>query len=233
MVSKNVPEVFSIADNLKPTMKIKQILEGFTNPPLELVTETLDLEIEPLQLETMNWDEFLYKPDVSVQIAYNENEFFLQYKVNEQSVKAEIVESNGRVCTDSCVEFFLSPEGNNEYYNLEMNCIGSIMLGFREKGKPAIYATEEQIATIRRISTLGDSPFPEIKGSTEWQITIAIPWEIFFKHALKPAQGKKMRGNFYKCGDGLSVPHFVSWTKIKTEKPSFHNPEFFGGLELE
>jgi hypothetical protein len=31
-------------------MKIQQILEGFSNPPLELVTETLDLEIEHLQI---------------------------------------------------------------------------------------------------------------------------------------------------------------------------------------
>lgn len=214
-------------------MKIPQILEGFSNPPLELVTETLDLEIESLQLEMVNWKEFPYKPDVSVQIAYNENELFLRYQVNEQAVEAEITEPNGRVWTDSCVEFFLSPEGNDEYYNLEINCIGTILLGFRKKGEPATHATEDQIATIRRISTLGDSPFAERKESTEWQISVAIPWEVFFKHTLQPIQGKKMRGNFYKCGDELSVPHFVSWTKIKTENPNFHMPDFFGGLEFE
>lgn len=219
--------------HIDKTMKIQQVLEGFSNPPLELVAESLDLEIEPLQLEIVNWKEFPYKPSVSVRIAYNENELFLRYRVKEQSVKAEITISNGRVWTDSCVEFFLSPEGNDEYYNLEMNCIGTILLGFRKKGEPAIHATDMQIATIRRISTLGDSPFAERNEPTEWQITVAIPWEVFFKHTLQPIQGSKMRGNFYKCGDELSVPHFVSWTKIKTEKPSFHHPEFFGGLEFE
>ena len=214
-------------------MKIQQVLEGFSNPPLELVAELLNLEIEPLQLEIANWPEFPYKPVVSVLIAYNENELFLQYQVKEQSVKAEITESNGRVWTDSCVEFFLSPEGNDEYYNLEMNCIGTILLGFRKKGEPAIHATDVQIANIRRISTLGASPFAERNEPTEWQITVAIPWVVFFKHTLQPIQWEKMRANFYKCGDELSVPHFVSWTKIKTEKPSFHNPEFFGGLEFE
>jgi hypothetical protein len=214
-------------------MKVNQILEGFTNPPLELVSEILDLEITPLQLEEVNWDEFSYKPEVTVQIAYNENELFLRYQVNEQSVKAEITESNGKVWTDSCVEFFLSPEGNDEYYNLEVNCIGTVLLGFRKKGEPAVHGTDEQIATIRRISSLGFSSFPEKKEKTNWQITLAIPWEAFFKHNLKPVNGKKMRGNFYKCGDELSVPHFVSWTKIKTEHPSFHEPEFFGGLEFK
>lgn len=214
-------------------MKIHQILEGFSKPPLELIAETLDLETGPLRIETLNWEEFPYKPEVTVQIAYNEEELFLQYKVKEQSVKAEITETNGRVWTDSCVEFFLSPEGNDEYYNLEMNCIGTALLGFKKKGEPAVRASEEQIAGIRRISSLGTKPFPERKKETSWQITMAIPWEVYFKHSLKPVSGKKMRGNFYKCGDELSVPHFVSWTKIKTGKPSFHEPEFFGGLEFE
>ncbi|MDP2335693.1 MAG: carbohydrate-binding family 9-like protein [Bacteroidota bacterium] len=214
-------------------MKVQQILGGFLNPPLELIAETLDLEIESLQLEMVNWDEFPYKPDVSVRIAYNENELFLQYRVSEQSVKAEISESNGKVWTDSCVEFFLSPEGNDEYYNLEMNCIGTALLGFRKKVEQAVHAPAELIDRIRRISSLGESPFPERQEPTEWQITIAIPWESFFKHNLKPVNGKKMRGNLYKCGDELTVPHFVSWTKIKTENPSFHAPEFFGGLEFE
>ena len=213
-------------------MKIQQILEGFSNPPMELIAETLDLEIEHLQLEMVNWMEYPYKPAVSVQIAYNENELFLQYQVNEQSVKAEIAENNGRVWTDSCVEFFLSPEGNDEYYNLEMNCIGTTLLGFRKKGETPIHASEEQISSIRRISSLGELPFQERKQQTEWTITLAIPWEAFFQHSLKPIEGKKMRGNFYKCGDGLSIPHFISWTKIKTEKPNFHTPEFFGGLEF-
>lgn len=214
-------------------MKVQNILEGFSNPPLELIEETLNQEVIPVKLEMANWEEFPYRPEVTVQIAYNENELFLQYHVNEQSVKAATTKSNGRVWTDSCVEFFLSPEGNDDYYNLEMNCIGTALLGFRKKGEGAVHATDEQISTIRRISSLGDLPFPEKKKLTEWTITIAVPWEVFFKHNLKPVSGRKMRGNFYKCGDELSVPHFVSWTKIKTEKPSFHEPAFFGGLEFE
>jgi hypothetical protein len=215
------------------TMKIQKILEGFSNPPLELIKETLDQEIAPLRLEMVNWAEYPYHPEVSVQIACNEDELFLQYQVKEQSVKADIAESNGRVWTDSCVEFFLSPDGNENYYNLEMTCIGTALLAFHKTDEPAIYATNKQIATIRRLSSLGNSPFQERKEPTEWKITIAIPWKVYFKHDLNPVSGRKMSGNFYKCGDELSVPHFVSWTKIKTEKPNFHVPEFFGGLEFE
>ena len=107
---------YPLTDKEKKTMKVHQILEGFSNPPLELIAETLDQDVTPLKLETLNWEEFSYLPDVEVQIAYNENELFLQYKVNEQSVKAEVGTSNGRVWTDSCVEFFLSPDRNDIYY---------------------------------------------------------------------------------------------------------------------
>jgi hypothetical protein len=214
-------------------MKIQKILEGFTDPPLELVAETLDQEVVPLKLEIANWEEYPYLPEVSVQIAYNENELFLQYKVEEQSVKALHTENNSKVWTDSCVEFFLSPDANEAYYNLEMNGIGTALLGFRQKGEASVHADVKTIDSIRRMSTLGNSPFPEIEEQTEWQITMAIPWEAYFKHNLKPVSGRKMRGNFYKCGDELAVPHFVSWTKINTEKPSFHQPRFFGGLEFE
>lgn len=230
----NIGNLTSAQTTLKHNpMKVKRILDGFSNPPLELISETLDLEIETLSLEQVNWEEFPYKPEVSVQIASNDDELFLQFKVNEQSVKATETQNNGRVWTDSCVEFFLSPEGNDEYYNLEINCIGTILLGHRKNNQESVHASAEIIGQIRRSSSLGDSPFPEIKGQTEWQITVAIPWETFFKHELKPVSGKNMRGNFYKCGDKLSVPHFVSWTRIKTEKPNFHKPEFFGGLEFE
>ncbi len=213
-------------------MKINKILDGFSEPPLELLAETLDLEVLPLQVEMVNWEDFAYKPDVSVQIAWNDEELFLQYKVTEQSVMAITSESNGPVWTDSCVEFFLSPEGNDDYYNLEMNCIGTVLLGFRKKGEKPVHAEAALIERIRRVSSLGSSPFQEKLGEMSLQITAAIPWNVFFSHRIDFVSGTKMRGNFYKCGDHLSVPHFVSWTKIGTDKPNFHCPEFFGGLEF-
>ena len=87
-------------------MKVQKILEGIAEPPMEMLSEMMDIEVLPLKIEQVNWEEFPYLPEVSVQIAWNEHELFLQYKVKEQSVKAEITINNGRVWTDSCVEFF-------------------------------------------------------------------------------------------------------------------------------
>jgi hypothetical protein len=43
----------------------------------------------------------------------------------------------------------------------------------------------------------------------------------------------KARGNFYKCGDSLSVPHFLSWQPIDNPTPNFHLEKFFGELDFE
>ena len=42
-----------------------------------------------------------------------------------------------------------------------------------------------------------------------------------------------MRGNFYKCGNQLPKPHFLSWNPIPTDNVQFHCPEFFGELDFE
>ncbi len=42
-----------------------------------------------------------------------------------------------------------------------------------------------------------------------------------------------LKANFYKCGDELQTPHFLSWNPIEIEKPDFHRPDFFGTLRFE
>ncbi|MGH2565575.1 MAG: carbohydrate-binding family 9-like protein, partial [Ginsengibacter sp.] len=38
--------------------------------------------------------------------------------------------------------------------------------------------------------------------------------------------------NFYKCGDKLPKPHFLTWNTVETEDPDFHAPEYFGSMEF-
>lgn len=65
----------------------------------------------------------------------------------------------------------------------------------------------------------------------EWELTVKIPFTLM---GLDPNNlPEKIRGNFYKCADGTDSPHYVSWSPIKTEKPNFHCPEFFGELIFE
>ena len=89
-------------------------------------------------------------------------------------------------------------------------------------------AEGEIIKMIRRQASTGEKPVAEHTGKFEWTLTIAVPLKVFFHHNIENLKGKAIRANFYKCGDKLTVPHYLTWSPVETHKPDFHRPEFFG-----
>lgn len=184
-------------------------------------------------IDTMNWPKYSYRPQVQFRMAYCDSAFLLQYRVKEQAVRAVATADNGEVWKDSCVEFFITPADDGIYYNFEFNCAGTCLLsaGASRNGRES--AQSALIASIRRQPSLGRHPFGERKGETEWDMALVIPYACLFKHPDYSPSGKIAHANFYKCGDGLTVPHFLSWHPIKTEQPDFHRPEFFGTVKFD
>jgi len=45
--------------------------------------------------------------------------------------------------------------------------------------------------------------------------------------------GRRVKANFYKCGDNMKTPHYLSWNPIGTERPNFHTPDYFGTIVFE
>ena len=183
-------------------------------------------------IDTVNWAEYSYCPQVQFRMAYGDTAFLLQYKVKEQSVRALAAIDNGEVWKDSCVEFFVIPAGDNIYYNFEFSCIGTCLLAAGESRHDREAARNNILSPIRRFPSLGRHPFAERKEETEWDLALVIPYSCLFKHPNYSPEGKTVTANFYKCGDELTVPHFLSWNPIKTERPDFHRPEFFGTVRF-
>ena len=181
-----------------------------------------------------------YKPEVRFRIAYSQQMLFIEYYVKEANIKALYSEDkDSKPFKDSCCEFFFSPECNNNYYNMELNCIGKGTFAFRRGGRkgPKIAYGEEIMKRIFRYSTLGEAPIEtSVKENGElfeWKLTVAIPLECFTETPMNELKGKTMRANFYKCGDDMPKPHFLTWNRIELEKPDFHTPDFFGALTFE
>ena len=186
------------------------------------------------QINIINWaDEFDYCPDVQFRMAYCESAFLLQYQVEEQSVRAIANSDNGEVWKDSCVEFFISPDNGKTYYNFEFSCAGICLLATGASRNNRKRAPLETIAQIKRLPSLGNQPFEERKGEIKWDIVLMIPFACLFEHPNYSPEGKTVSANFYKCGDELAKPHFLSWNPIETENPDFHRPEFFGMVKFE
>lgn len=186
-------------------------------------------KIERQALSFAPWPAYTYKPDVRFSIAYGEDAIFLQFEVKEKFIRAAYGHTNEPVYKDSCVEFFISFDEGATYYNFEFNCIGTILAGYgKEKTvrQPLPLALLEKIKSEVMIRRGGQ------EQQVQWEITLLIPVEVFLHHPLSSLQGQLCRANFYKCGDELPEPHFLSWSNIESDETDFHLPEFFGTMRF-
>jgi hypothetical protein len=183
-------------------------------------------------INNLNWADFQYKPTVRFRIGHVDDEIWLKYYVKEKHIKAMETRTNGNVYKDSCVEFFISFDGQN-YYNLEINCIGTIHLAYGTGRHGRNFVDPSIIEKIETRSSLGDKPFEEKSGNFEWEIMVRIPIECFTFSKLSSLKNRDANANFYKCGDDTSEPHYITWNPVKTENPDYHRPEFFGKVHFE
>ena len=185
------------------------------------------------KVENVNWPaEFPYCPKMEFGVAYTDDAILVHYRVEEQSVRAVAQQDNDNVWEDSCAEFFISPAGDGLYYNVECNCAGTLLVGVGEGRNNRELAKPEVTKLIDRWTTLGRTPFDTREGAVKWELALRIPFAVFFRHNITSLDGLTLKGNFYKCGDKLPVPHFVSWSPIGTPQPDFHCPQYFGELKF-
>ncbi len=184
--------------------------------------------LEKQEIGCVNWAEYPYKPEVNFRIAYSEKALAVMFEVKEDHVKAIAMENNGPVWEDSCVEFFILDADGKQYYNIEMNCAGTILVGKRASRHDATHFNPEQISAIRRITSLPHERIDSRAEGQSWWAAEVIPFESL-GFCSKP---ESLRANLYKCGDKCDQPHFLSWSPIKLPSPNFHCPEWFGEIEL-
>jgi hypothetical protein len=191
------------------------------------------MELQPkLKIDSLNWKGYDYMPLTEFAIAWSGKEIYLKYWVRESWFLAEKTEDNQNVYEDSCVEFFVSPETDGIYYNFEFNAIGTCLMGSGTGRVDTKRVDPAVISEIRRFPSMGRKTVKESSGDFRWTLTLAIPLSVFFRHKITDLAGKTFRANFYKCGDNLSVPHYVTWNPVGTGNPDFHRPEYFGELKF-
>ncbi len=183
-------------------------------------------------INELNWTEYPYCPEVTVRLSYSSEALLITFDVSEKSVRAVETNINGPVHNDSCVEFFISFD-KTHYYNFEFSCIGTPHLAYGPGRSNREKLSTDVVSTIIVNSTLGKQPFDLRTGEFTWQLSALIPLSCFVHHPGLSLKGQSATANFYKCGDALPEPHFVSWNPIATPEPDYHRPEFFGKLIFE
>lgn len=193
-----------------------------------LLTEMLAFEQQQISCEP--WPAFVSDAKASFVIAHDLNSILLKYTIQEQYLSAKEID-NGNIHNDSCVEFFIAFGEEDSYYNLEFNCLGFTKIGFGADRSNRQLLPTEIISKISFTSRINSNLWKK-KDGFDWEILLIIPKEIFVHHNIKSFDRLKARGNFYKCGDGLPQPHFLSWNAITAEEPNFHDTTSFRALEF-
>ena len=227
--------IFIISSRITKTTRLSDMKT--INVPKITPSEDLEKIFETLPehaIDCCNWPkEFPYSPKATFRIFHDGTKVYIKFAVTENDIKAAVAEDQGRTWTDPCVEFFVSPQCNLDYYNFECTCTGKLLLAWHPADAPKESAGKEVLDSVERIPSLGTGTFALREGEHTWSVIEIIPVSALFRSGVESLDGKEMGANFYKCGDELPTPHFLSWNPIEWPEPSFHRPEQFGKLIFE
>jgi hypothetical protein len=180
-------------------------------------------------ISNQNWVE---APDVHVRfsIRHDGSSIYLYYQVEEPQVRAVNTAINSPVWEDSCVEFFLAFGGDDGYYNFEINAIGTVLGAFGIDRHKRFHLADSLLMQIETTPSLERKPIENLEQRTFWSMQLIIPIRVFHFSHVKSLSGLDANANFYKCGDKLKQPHFLSWKPVLSSTPDFHTPKYFGQL---
>jgi len=168
-----------------------------------------------------------YRPATSARLGTDGASLFVYMETDETDLRAE-TKGFGSVHTDSCMEFFVSPDSSSQrkYLNFEFNPLGAMYLSIGTSRYDREVLPVGNFAEVFQVRAVTHE-----KG---WNLEFHIPLSFLkgFFPGLELKPGLCMRGNFYKCGDKTARSHFGCWSPIDLPKPDFHCPDFFGVLEL-
>jgi len=165
--------------------------------------------------------------DAAAQVCWDEEKLYVRLTSTEPCILARYTGECDPVYQDSCLEMFLCPKAEDgRYFNFEFNPNGSSFVGFG-------YGREDRM----RLHPLDIKKLLSVRNYREgnsWEIRFDVPITMIqlFMPEFTLTEGRRMRGNFYTCGDDVKPYHELSWNPITNGNDDFHQSEFFGELVL-
>lgn len=194
---------------------------------------------EALELQHFRPEGSDHRPRTFARLLYDAKAIHGIFRVHDRYVRCVRTEYHSEVWKDSCVEFFAEPKPDRGYLNFEFNCGGAFLCshiedptrtpdGFKKYTKVPLEIGRQ----IQVRSTMPPLVEPEIKEPTVWTLQFQIPFAVFEAYVgpLGGLSGQTWRGNFYKCADDCSHPHWASWSPVS--ELNFHLPRCFGNLQF-
>jgi len=201
--------------------------------PVNAEQNRIDEWFNDLQRHTISsicWLTLQNVPEVKFVVAYKHDALCLKYYVKETTHLATYRTSNEPVFKDSCVEFFIAVNGSGNYYNFEFNSLGTCLASYGKDRHDRLKLAPDVIAEITsRVKWINYSP---ATNQFEWELTVILPVKVFCFDDIQFQPLQQYQVNFYKCGDNLPEPHYLAWNPVRSTVMDFHQPHFFGALQL-
>ena len=192
---------------------------------------------ETAELKYLRPESSSHFPGVKAKVLYNDNGIAGIFYVEDRFVICRNDKIMGPIWQDSCVEFFFKPDAGKGYFNFEFNCAGVLYASYivnhertKEGFKEFTPFTEDDCRMVKTFPSEKGLIKNEIKGKLNWSLQFFIPFELIEKYAgaFKIEENSCWTGNFNKCADNSSHPHWITWSPVKNL--NFHEPESFGKI---
>jgi len=196
--------------------------------------------IEPATITHWYPEGVEHRPHTQAKLQYDDDHLYVHFRVEDRYVRCIRTEYEQPVCRDSCVEFFVEPKPDHGYFNFEINAIGTLLLTYIEdatrthEGFVKFTKVPWDLAKDIAIRPAFNGPIdPERSEPVTWTTAYRIPLSLFAHYVgdLGHLPGQHWRGNFYKCADESSHPHWGAWAPIGDEL-NFHQPRQFVALRF-
>lgn len=180
-----------------------------------------------------------HRPRTLARLLYSDDGIHGLFQVHDRFVRCVRTNYFDEVWKDSCVEFFAQPKPDRGYFNFEFNCGGAFLCSYIINPERAPNGFKEFTKLPwevgRQIQTCGSLPRQieqEITVPTLWTVQFFIPFAVFepFAGKLGRLREQVWRGNFFKCAEEVSHPHWAAWSAV--DEFNFHLPRCFGTIRF-
>jgi len=224
-------------------MELSYLVRRISTPPSGEIglDHPLWLQADPLAISHFHPKSSDHRPRTQARLLHDAANLFLRFDVDDRYVVSLATNYQDMVCFDSCVEFFFRPKSDLGYFNLEINCGGTVLWYYVEDPRPSAAGSMKYTAVGpehgRRLTIYHSMPAivsPERSEPARWSIACRIPLSSVEAYVgpLGESRNRHWDGNFYKCADHSSHPHWASWTPMP-EKLNFHDPQHFRPIRFE
>jgi hypothetical protein len=185
------------------------------------------------ELSSYHWEaELPYRPKVYANIGVVNGSLVAVLKCYEANPRTECTKRDDPIYTDSCLELFVAPvSGRKEYVNVECNSKGVFLCEFGD-GK----YNRSLVSQLTALSPTVDGFSGEDANGVFWGVCVELT-KFFVADLYKMDCGDisfdSIRLNFYKCGDGCEIQHYVAFAPVTDLPPGFHNPDCFVAFKKE